>query len=517
MNNIYLFILSFAGIYVVRKALEYWRTLRSVQNFPGVRSLVSPRSALGLVMPKIKGINQGRRFLFENKYRIFEKIGIDVYYSITALPEPKALLIMADPALIKEVTHSRARFPKPAHMYRAISFYGTNIVASEGEEWKKYRKISAPAFSDRNNKLVWEETVKIVNGLFSEVWAGRDVIDVDHCVDLTLPIALFVIGAAGFGRGISWKEDAVIPPGHTMTFKEALHLVTTDFLVKVLVPPWAMSLTARLRKAELAFEELRKYMIEMIRERENADKIERDDLFSSLLAANRDIDSVALTDTELTGNIYVFLVAGHETTAHTLCFTFALLALYQDEQEKLFEHIKSVLKGRTPTYEDMPALTYAMAVYNETLRMFPPVVSIPKISAEDTSLMATNVNGEKIPVPIPKGTNIALNTAGLHYNSRYWKDPHSFKPERFLGDWNRDAFLPFSGGARACLGRKFFETEGIAILTMIISQYKITVKEEPQFSGETFEDRKARILSAKAGLTLTPIRVPLTFTKRQNA
>ena len=104
--------------------------------------------------------------------------------------------------------------------------------------------------------------------------------------------------------------------------------------------------------------------------------------------------------------------------------------------------------------------------------------------------------------------------------ARYWDDPHAFKPERFHGDWPRDAFLPFSSGARACLGRRcvfpsplqsfcrsqrhrFFETEGIAILTMLVSRYKITVKEEPQFAGETFEQRKARIFRVTAGLTLT--------------
>jgi cytochrome P450 len=301
-----------------------------------------------------------------------------------------------------------------------------------------------------------------------------------------------------------------------MTFKDALHVVTTDFFVKLFVPDWAMGSTQRLRTARLAFDELRQYMSEMIHVRQNAEKVERHDLFSSLLEANdHTLDITTLTESELIGNIYIFLVAGHETTAHTLCFTFALLALYPDEQEKLFEHIRSVVpNGRTATYEEMPLLTYSMAVFYETLRMFPPVTGIPKIAAEDTTLVATNEHGEQITVPIPKGTDITISTPGLHYNPRYWEDPHSFKPARFLKDWPRDAFLPFSAGARACLGRKFFETEGIAILTMLVSHYKISIKEELQFAGETFEQRKARVLAARAGLTVTPLRVPLVFTRR---
>jgi len=190
------------------------------------------------------------------------------------------------------------------------------------------------------------------------------------------------------------------------------------------------------------------------------------------------------------------------------------LALYPDEQEKIFEQIKSVTKGRVPTYEEMPLLTYSLAVFNETLRMFPPVTGIPKVAAEDTSIVASNIHGEKKTIPILEGTTLVIDTCGVHYNPRYWDDPLTFKPSRFLKDWPRDAFLPFSAGARACIGRKFFETEGIAALAMLISQYKIAIKEEPQFAGETFEERKSRILSVRPGLTLTPVRVPLTLTRR---
>ena len=86
--------------------------------------------------------------------------------------------------------------------------------------------------------------------------------------------------------------------------------------------------------------------------------------------------------------------------------------------------------------------------------------------------------------------------------ARYWEDPYAFKPSRFLGDWPRDAFLPFSGGPRSCLGRRFSETEGVAILTYIIKHYRVDVLEEPQYAGETFEERKARLLKCKSAITL---------------
>ena len=151
-------------------------------------------------------------------------------------------------------------------------------------------------YLQRNNKLVWDETVKIMHGLFNDLWASQDVVSVNHVVDLTLPVGLIdhliktfcfvpypgiyrlhfsllepqvctynhlfiffhsLTHFLGFGRSVSWKEDGTtIPPGHTMTYKDALHVVTNDFILKLTVPGWALGLTPRLRKVKLGFEEL---------------------------------------------------------------------------------------------------------------------------------------------------------------------------------------------------------------------------------------------------------------------
>ncbi|KDR79850.1 hypothetical protein GALMADRAFT_241949 [Galerina marginata CBS 339.88] len=523
MQGVPLLVLTCGLLFVVRQLINLWNAVRSVGNLPGYRTLFPYNSAVAFFIPPMAGVSTGRNYFFKDKHTIFKSAGWDAisvasaFLPISLFPQTNTVISLADADAIKEVASSRARFPKPVAQYVALTFFGRNIVASEGEEWKKYRKISAPAFSDRNNKLVWDETVQIMSGLFEEVWKDKDEISVDHCVDVTLPIALFVIGVAGFGRKLSWHDDVAIPSGHQMTFKDSLHIASLDIFYKAFLPKRALeSGPARLRKVKLAFDELGAYMSEMIKERHNSEKVERHDLLSSLLDANSDdLDADRLTESELIGNIFIFLVAGHETTAHTLCFTFALLAFHPEEQERLLQHIKSILPdGRIPTYEEMPLLTYSMAVFYETLRLFPPVPSIPKVSAEDTVLSVGNTYGEKRTVPIPKGTRIAINTAGLHYNPRYWDDPESFKPSRFLKDWPRDAFVPFSVGARACLGRKFFETEGIAVLTMLVSRYKISIKEEPQFAGESLEQCKARVFRTKSALTLTPLRVPLTFRRR---
>ncbi|KAH9066972.1 cytochrome P450 [Lactarius deliciosus] len=326
--------------------------------------------------------------------------------------------------------------------------------------------------------------------LFDNVWGDSPEIVLDHC------IALFVVGAAGFGRRVTWTSDLSVPPDHQMTFKDALRIVSSNLILKMGVPKWAMKLTERTRRVNLAFDELRQYMVEMVHARRSAEtKEERYDLFSGLLDASHDNPDggVAITEQELIGNMFIFLFAGHETTAHALCFTFALLALYPDEQERLYQQIKEILvdTNGTPSYEDMNQVHASPCVLNESLRMLCP--SVPKHAAEDTSLT---------------GTRIKIHVPGLHYNPKYWKDPHTFRPDRFLGEWPRNAFLPFSSGARGCLGRRFFETEGIAAITVMI------LRKSPEFLGETFEQRYARITAFDQMFSSSPRRVPLVFKKR---
>ncbi|KAG2343125.1 cytochrome P450 [Suillus weaverae] len=501
--------------------LDFRRLLASIHHLPGHRTILSYSSVLGHLFPATPLLTLGHDYSWLSKHAPFAERGFDIISAVACWPKAAGSLLIADANVIKDIVWSRGGFPKPLGQYTILTFFGENIVVSEGNEWKRYRKIVAPAFSERNNRLVWDATTQIMLDLFDTMWAGQEEVVVNHSVDLTLPIALFVIGAAGFGRPISWKEDAVVPLGHQLTFKDALHTVTQDLTLKFLVPKWAMGLTKRFRRMRLAFDELHRYLTEMIHERQGSqDEEDNNDLLSSLLSANSDKNlskgEVKLSDSELIGNIFIFLVAGHETTAHAFSFAFALLALHPDKQEEMYQHIKRVLPdGRIPTYDDMPSLAYSSAVFNESLRMFPPVCTVPKSSAEDTTFNLTDVNGTLKTVVVPKGLGLILDVPGLHYNPKYWEDPFTFKPERFLGDWNRDAFLPFSSGYRGCVGRKFSETEGAAVLTILISRYVISIKDEPQFAGETYEQRKARVLNAQSILTLAPTRLPLVFRPRR--
>jgi cytochrome P450 len=510
-------LLSILGLYVLKTLLQFRRAIRDVGHLSGPRLLLDPMSFIARSLPPIPYVSQDVSWLVKSEYQDFAAAGKDAISRVSMFPTLRTTIFLADAAAIKEVTTARSRFPKPFMLFSKV--LGNNIVTAEGEEWKRYRKVTAPAFSEKNIRLVWDETVHIMFDLFDNVWGDSPEIVVDHCVEITLSIALFVISAAGFGRRVTWTSDVIVPPGHQMTFKDALRTFAGDLILKLILPNWAMNLTARTRRVTHAFNELKQYMVEMVDARRSAEiKEDRRDLFSGLLeAADNDRDvSEAITEPELLSNMFVFLLAGHETTAHTLCFTLALLALYPDEQERLYQQIKGIMAdpNGVPAYEDMSRFTRVMAVLYETLRMFPLIPAIPKEAAEDTRLTVDNADGGKTTFPVPSGTPILLHVPGLHYNPKYWKDPHTFRPERFLEDWPRDAFIPFGSGPRACLGRRFFEVEGVVVLTMLLSRYKVEVKEEPEFIDETFEQRYARVTAFKTILSTTPVRVPLVFKRR---
>ncbi|TFK27615.1 cytochrome P450 [Coprinopsis marcescibilis] len=434
----------------------------------------------------------------------YEKYGWDVLSEVSVIGP--IVFALADADVIKEVTSSSVgRFIKPVEVYERLEIRPPHHLC-RGSEMEEIQEACITCIYRAQQQTGIQR---------DEVWRDKATIEFDHCTSLTYKIALLVLGAAVFGNKASWEIEPGLKPGHRMTFNQALHGMTSDFYLRVVVTAFAMGLTERLRKAQISYEELGAHLSETLEEKKNSPDPEGTDLFSIILANNEDSDD-RLTDAEVKGNIFIFLIAGHETTAHTLAFTFALLSMYPDEQEALYKHITSVLEGRlVPSYGDLPRLARCTAVLYETMRVFPPVSYVKsKVCGRGYHLDITNRSGEKKTIPIPKGSTLTVDAAGLHYKPQYWKDPLAFKPERFLEAYRRDAFIPFSSGPRAFPGRRFFETEAITVMAMFISRYKVSIKEEPQFSSETFEQRYERIFASKEVLTLTPTRVPLVFTKR---
>ncbi|KAG8779245.1 hypothetical protein FRC15_010281 [Serendipita sp. 397] len=516
-----------AGFVAIRHAIRLHKLFSSIGYLPGDKTLIGPGSILGLLLPYIPFVNRGSSFTFRYNYDIFKKYNRDIISFFSFYPFPYWFDVhVADAGVAREITSNRIAFPKPIHVYKPINIYGTNVVTSENEEWKLHRRITAPSFSERNNRLVCEEGVRIVSELF-ELWAkqgNESRVEIEDAVETTAQFALMAIAAAGFGARFTWDDDQKPPNGYTFTFQKALNVVMSNIFYRIAFSDRILSLWQKGRDVRDAFNDFKNYMSDMIETRkQQAEEDRRADLLSNLIAGaaleNSEMETTSqhsFGDDELVGNVFIFLFAGHETTAHSLAFTLALLSVHQDVQQKLYDSLISIVtEGKQPTYGDIVRWSYGLAVIYEALRLYSPVPAYPKHAAEDYNVVTYSNDGKNTPIPvsIPKGTHILINIAGLHYNPKYWKDPHDFRPERFMGDYNRDAFFSFAAGPRSCMGRRFSETEALTFLAVLVLNYRF--EGTPLNEQETVEERNARLLRWKMGsLTLYPEKLPLTLVRR---
>ncbi|KAF5356947.1 hypothetical protein D9756_006377 [Leucocoprinus leucothites] len=414
----------------------------------------------------------------------------------------------------------KTSFTKPEYASEALLLWGMNLIAADGDIWRKHRRVMGPAFSNRLYEYVWNESIRTFNEMLaSDGWLDKKSIDVPIVQRITFKFALFIIGKCAFGLSFKWSEPPTGPDG-TLSLQEALRLTTDTFLTMILTPKWAFKLPIeRLRKAKQAHDQLLGFMQEQVDERKKEIRngtSQRDDVFTRLVQANEDEESkFRLGDDELIGNVFIMLFAGHETTAHTLAATLGFLAYHSEIQEEVYEHILFVIgKTRDPVWDDFNKLEKVIAVFFESLRLFPSGHVMIREAREDTVLTVPNLGGLEGTrgIPVSKGTEVVVDMIGVQYNSRYFDEPEKFKPSRWYGvPAESEMFTAFSVGPRACLGRKFGMTESIAFLTLLLRGWRV----EPLLSGgETKEQWKQRVLDAELVITLGVANMPIRFTRR---
>lgn len=407
-------------------------------------------------------------FVWNKLYDSFRDIGSDAF--IIVAPGHNTLYV-ADAEAISQITTRRNDFPKPTEMYGSVDIYGKSVVSTEGSVWRHHRKITSPPFTEKNNHLVWLESLNQAQSMMTG-WLGNEDAT-GPCWDVasrSMRLSLHVISKAGFGVGLLWpheETEAHIPEGHTLTYKDALSTLLENLIAVMLTPRWLLSRSPLQfhKVANESFVEWGKYMRELYeakrKELQSGEDREGMDLMGALVkgagitaesmnAGKPGDDEKAasasqkqlFTDEEIFGNAFVFILAGHETAANTIHFSLMFLAMHPGSQRRLQRDLDEIL-GDKPVSEwdydeDVPKLFGSMlgAVMNEELRLIPPVVGIPKSTLKD-SPQGLNLGGRR--VTVPGDCFITLNTAALHRNPKNW--PHTseedlldFRPERWLLD-----------------------------------------------------------------------------------
>ncbi|KAJ6582970.1 cytochrome P450 [Mycena vulgaris] len=454
-------------------------------------------------------------------------------------------LWVSDAQAIKTIATETAIFRKDVEAYETVSIYGPNLIGTEGADWKRHRRVANPAFDEASNAFVWMETVRVVNEWFAELETklSSDSSIILNTVEDLVQVTLLVVTSAGFGRRVSWQEDSSTksPLRETLPFQEAVTTAVSRLLVRAVTPNWMYALSARvhiplvgkiLAETRFSFDAVRFHMLDLIslsRSWVVGGKVSNMDagLLRNLVEANMtqadDIHHKKLTDDELLSDVFAFLLAGHETSSHALSFAVALLALYPDVQQTIYEESLRIWPDGCPTTvspssykECMPKLQYTVATFQETVRLFPPVPRISKIVHVNTTLPAHRFTSTRpgeiedikpFSVPVPEGSIIMVDIMALHLNPIYWgRDAEDFKPERFIDTetyrWPRDAFFGFASGPRSCIGQRFAYTENVCVLASLVRSYEIFVPDH--LRAKPFEDQKRLLLKWKPGLTTTP-------------
>ncbi|KAL0569720.1 hypothetical protein V5O48_012235 [Marasmius crinis-equi] len=466
-----------------------------------------------------------------------------------------AVYWLADAEAIKEVSiNVGTTFDKDMSVYKkgmgpGINFLGENIVGSNGRTWRRHRALVNPGFNEANNALVWHQTSQIV-----EEWSRAiDASTKDGSYEMNAfeelkQLTLRTFMSTTFGMRSRW--DHVETDINETSDITSIFATTERYIIpKVLLPEWAYRLfeavhvplvSPWLSMTKKVFDYLNQQLIETISS-SRADLLEAQTkdaesmdgvLLRSLISANMAVEgddigssNRGLTDEELMSNLFILLLAGHETTAHTLSLALSLLALYPDAQRRVYDEVCQVWPRDLPPATELPEsdhkaviskLTYTNAVVHETIRHFPAVSRLGREVIQDTVIKArrfrkagagAKYETESFTVPLRKGDKVLIDIPGLHANPLYWgDDAEEFNPEKFIDTetyrWPREAFLAFSAGSRSCIGQKFALTEGVCALAMLIRRYEFLVPS--RLEGKTFEEQKRVMLEWRPHATNVP-------------
>jgi cytochrome P450 len=358
--------------------------------------------------------------------------------------------------ILQENNHNYPKSDLTASILKPV--VGDGLFTSEGKTWLRQRRLIQPAFHRQRvaafGELMTDATLKMLDR-----WEPSAPVDVAaQMTRLTLDIVTGALFHAHVG-----DEPETIARAVTMLLEEINYRFEVPFYPPLSVP------TPRNRRLRAAVRTLDRAMYSIIEEHRRTGEGEGD-LLSLLMEARDEETGQAMSDRQLRDEVITLFIAGHETTANALAWTFYLLAKHPEAEERLRNELDEVLGGshRTPTVADLPRLPYARMVVEEAMRLYPPAwITDRQAIAED------EIRGHRI----PKGAHVVISPYVTHRLPDLWEDPERFDPERFSPENSvgrpRYAYFPFGGGPRQCIGKGMALVEAQLILATVAHRYRL--------------------------------------------
>jgi cytochrome P450 len=368
--------------------------------------------------------------------------------------------LVVRPDLIEDVmVNNASKFIKGRVLRANRHLFGNGLLTSEGDFWLRQRRMMQPAFH-RARVANYAATMTGCATRLLESWKPGETLDLHEAM---MGLTLQIVGKTLFNADVERDAPQV---------GETLHVLleyTADFRRLVMTPQWLP--TRQNLQAKRAVRQLTG-IIDRIIEQRRQSREDAGDLLSLLIRA-RDEDGSRMTTQQLRDEALTLFLAGHETTASVLSWTWWLLAQHPQVEEKLHDELEAVLNGRTPTLEDFPRLVYASHILSESMRLYPPAWAIARMAIE---------NHEIAGYPVPRGTGIAAIPWVVHRDPRWYENPEEFIPERWEGDLlkrnPRFAYFPFSFGPRQCIGNSFALMEANLVLATIAQRFRFRLRTE---------------------------------------
>jgi cytochrome P450 len=384
------------------------------------------------------------------------------------------------PDLIEEVlVRNYKNFLKDRVIRNSRWFFGQGLLTNEGDSWLRQRRLSQPAFH-RERVASYAKIMTDYAGQMLATWQDGETRDIhQEMMRLTLRIVVRTL------FNVESEE--------TEQISSAMNTVMGNTTgIRMLLPPIARYLpTPKMIGFRRAVARLDETVYSIV-SRRRAHEEDSGDLLSMLMQA-KDEDGSRMSDTQLRDEVLTFLLAGHETTALALSWTWHLLGQHPEVERKLHRELDHVLDGRVPSFSDLPALTYTERVIKESMRLYPPAWSLARTVVSDFELRGYR---------IPAGANVVMSQWIMHRNPHYFPDPNKFDPDRWLLErlqkLPRFAYFPFGGGPRQCIGTAFAMMEATILLATIAQRFRFnTVPEHPVVPIPSFT------LRPKSGIKMT--------------
>ncbi|MEM6993203.1 MAG: cytochrome P450 [Myxococcota bacterium] len=381
---------------------------------------------------------------------------------------PIRFVFAHDPKDVQHVLISNHRNYIKSRSYEGLRMVmGNGLVTSEGDFWRRQRRLSQPAFHrGRLERLA--DTMSACVDETVERWSTRangKTVALDFHAEM-MRLTLGIVGQTLFGIDLT-AESSTLGPAISVVLAHANKQAESLVRIPLWVPtPSNLSFRKAKRRLDATVHKI-------ITER-RAHGRDEGDLLSMLMSVTDDTGEERMTDAQLRDEVMTLFLAGHETIATAMSWTFLLLSQHPDVAARVRAEADAVLGDGPARFADLPRLEYTGWVVNEAMRVYPPVWIIERQALADDV-----IGGYRI----PKGTIVAVSPWGLHKSPKLWKNPERFDPERFSPERsegrNKYAFLPFGGGPRVCIGNNFALMEAKIIVAGLARRFAVDVVDDP--------------------------------------